>query len=121
MLPSISTLKGGYESGFRRVKPEEYRPRLLRFCKEGKTTFMRQVAFSKQSVHSGDVFILDLGDRAYQYNGSASSAFERSAVGYYLFFTIRPVPVKSNDSSSNLGCESQAIQIEEALGTKSTR
>ncbi|VDM35941.1 unnamed protein product [Hydatigera taeniaeformis] len=77
-------LKGGYASGFRHVKPEEYRPRLLRFCKEGKTTYMRQVSFSKQSVHSGDVFILDLGDRAYQFNGSQCSAFEKSSAAAFL-------------------------------------
>nr|Q24800.3 RecName: Full=Severin [Echinococcus granulosus]AAK00052.1 actin-filament fragmenting protein [Echinococcus granulosus] len=77
-------LKGGYASGFRHVKPDEYRPRLLRFCKEGKTTYMRQVAFSKQSVHSGDVFILDLGSRAYQFNGSKCSAFEKSSAAAFL-------------------------------------
>ncbi|KAM7541080.1 hypothetical protein Aperf_G00000038543 [Anoplocephala perfoliata] len=78
------TLKGGYDSGFRHVKQEEYRPRLLHFCKEGKITYMRQVKFSKKSVNSGDVFILDLGDRAYQFNGSASSAFERSSAAAFL-------------------------------------
>uniref|UniRef100_A0A5K3EYL4 Severin n=2 Tax=Mesocestoides corti TaxID=53468 RepID=A0A5K3EYL4_MESCO len=77
-------LKGGYESGFRQVKPEEYRPRLLHFCKEGRITYMRQVTFSKNSVNSGDVFILDLGSRAYQFNGSTSSAFERSAAAAFL-------------------------------------
>uniref|UniRef100_A0A0R3TMT5 HP domain-containing protein n=1 Tax=Rodentolepis nana TaxID=102285 RepID=A0A0R3TMT5_RODNA len=80
----FNTLKGGYASGFRQVKPEEYKPRLLHFCKEGKITYMRQVKYSKQSVHSGDVFILDLGDRAYQFNGATSSPFERSAAAAFL-------------------------------------
>ncbi|KAM3176818.1 Severin [Hymenolepis weldensis] len=78
------TLKGGYASGFRHVKPEEYKPRLLHFCKEGKVTYMRQVKYSKQSVHSGDVFILDLGDHAYQFNGATCSAFEKSAAAAFL-------------------------------------
>ncbi|MDG6100480.1 hypothetical protein EXU34_23915, partial [Alteromonas sp. ZYF713] len=38
----------------------------------------------KQSVHSGDVFILDLGDRAYQFNGSQCSAFEKSSAAAFL-------------------------------------
>lgn len=87
------TLKGGYASGFRHVKPEEYRPRLLHFCREGKITYMREVKFSKQSVHSGDVFILDLGDRAYQFNGATSSAFERSAVSPVLIKFLRRDPI----------------------------
>lgn len=78
------TLKGGYASGFRHVKPEEYRPRLLHFCKEGKITYMREVTFSKQSVNSGDVFILDMGDHAYQFNGSKCSAFEKSSAAAFL-------------------------------------
>lgn len=84
----FSTLKGGYASGFRHVKPEEYKPRLLHFCKEGKITYMRQVKYSKQSVHSGDVFILDLGDHAYQFNGATCSAFEKSAVSATFLFVL---------------------------------
>nr|CUU97372.1 hypothetical transcript [Hymenolepis microstoma] len=88
------TLKGGYASGFRHVKPDEYKPRLLHFCKDGKVTYMRQVKYSKQSVHSGDVFILDLGDRAYQFNGATSSPFERSAHEFWTSLPDVPVPEK---------------------------
>ncbi|VDN10712.1 unnamed protein product [Dibothriocephalus latus] len=77
-------LKGGYASGFRHVEPEKYRPRLLRFCKEGKITYMRQVEYTKSAVDSGDVFILDLGATAYQFNGSKCSAFEKSSAAAFL-------------------------------------
>lgn len=86
---SKRTLKGGFASGFREVKPEEYQPRLLLFCKEGKVTYMREVSFSKDSIHSGDVFILDMGTTAYQFNGSTCSAFEKSSVSETSSFIPR--------------------------------
>nr|CUU97371.1 hypothetical transcript [Hymenolepis microstoma] len=78
------TLQGGYDSGFRQVKPEEYKPRLLHFCRQNRVTYLREVFFSKQSVNSDDVYILDLGTRAIQFNGSTSSGFEKNAAGAYL-------------------------------------
>lgn len=83
VLPS--TLDGGFASGFREVKPEEYKPRLLQFVKEGSITYMREVPLCKSSVNSGDVFILDLGTHGYQFNGKSCSPFEKNAVSFTLF------------------------------------
>nr|VZH90174.1 unnamed protein product [Spirometra erinaceieuropaei] len=94
-------LKGGYQSGFRHVKPEEYRPRLLRFCKEGKVTYMRQVEFTKSAVDSGDVFILDLGAKAYQFNGSKCSAFEKNSAAAFL---------QDLESSRNGRCVTEVLE-----------
>jgi gelsolin len=56
---SITILKGGIETGFRHVKPDEYRTRLLHV--KGKLSCVRvtEVALSASSLNSGDIFILD--------------------------------------------------------------
>ncbi|VDL89548.1 unnamed protein product [Schistocephalus solidus] len=80
----IVILEGGYESGFRQVKPEEYKPRLLRFCQEGRVTYIKEVDFTKRSVNSDDVFVLDLGTKLYQFNGSKCSPFEKNKAASFL-------------------------------------
>ncbi|VEL33318.1 unnamed protein product, partial [Protopolystoma xenopodis] len=72
------TLSGGYESGFRHVKPEDYKPRLLRFNIPAKNKFkLTEVYFSRKSLDSGDVFVIDMGRKAIQWNGSCSKPMER--------------------------------------------
>jgi len=39
-----------------------------------------QVPAAKSRLNQGDVFILDLGLKVYQWNGSSSSAFEKNKV-----------------------------------------
>eukprot|EP01136_Pigoraptor_vietnamica_P025376 Opistho-1_new@79346 len=75
-FPKLQILKGGIESGFKKVKPEEYRPRLLQL-KGKKTILVREVALERASLNSGDVFILDAGMKIYQWNGGKSSGKER--------------------------------------------
>jgi len=72
----IQLYEGGVESGFRHVKPEEYKPRLLHL-KGKKTVRITQVPLSGQSLNSGDVFVLDAGLKLYQWNGKTSSGQER--------------------------------------------
>lgn len=73
----IRILEGGIESGFHRVKPTEYKPRLLQ-VKGSKIIRAAQVPLERDSLNSGDVFILDGGMTIYQWNGSASSGKERN-------------------------------------------
>jgi len=40
-----------------------------------------QVPAAKSRLNPGDVFILDMGLKVYQWNGSGSSAFEKNKVG----------------------------------------
>jgi len=75
---SITILKGGVDSGFKHVKPEEYRPRLLHVKGKLKNARVTEVPLSASSLNSGDVFILDKGLDLYQFNGSKSSAGERT-------------------------------------------
>lgn len=75
----IQYLSGGIESGFRKVKPEEYTPRLFEVRKTTKTVKALQVDCSVKSMNLGDCYILDAGRSVYKYLGPESSAFEKSA------------------------------------------
>jgi gelsolin len=75
---SITILKGGIDSGFKHVAPEEYRPRLLHVKGKLKNCRVTEVPLSAASLNSGDVFILDKGLNLYQFNGKNSSAGERT-------------------------------------------
>ncbi|PRP87567.1 hypothetical protein PROFUN_04594 [Planoprotostelium fungivorum] len=68
----IKILHGGIESGFRHVEPEKYEPRLLQLSGKKKIR-VQQVPLKRESLHSGDVFILDTGKHIYQMNSSKSS------------------------------------------------
>jgi len=83
---SITVLKGGIASGFRHVEPTKYEPRLLSFkSPEGKTIVeVREVFFSRRSLTSGDVYILDAGLEAWQWNGASSSGHERLKAAQFL-------------------------------------
>ncbi len=76
--PSIIVLAGGVDSGFNKMKPEAYAPRLL-WCKgTGKNIRVQQTAAVHAShLNHGDVFVLDAGLKIWQWNGKLSGAFER--------------------------------------------
>jgi len=75
--PGPQILSGGIESGFRHVKPTEYKPRLLH-VKGRKNIRVREVPISKDSLNSGDVFILDAGLKIFQLNGSKAGPGEKA-------------------------------------------
>ncbi|CAL8074700.1 unnamed protein product [Calicophoron daubneyi] len=81
----LEKLEGGYTSGFMHVKPEEFRHRLL-VCHglDRNHVELTEVDFSRNSIDSGDVFILDVGTTAYQWNGKGSSKDERYRAGAFL-------------------------------------
>ncbi|XP_064604250.1 gelsolin-like protein 2 [Liolophura sinensis] len=81
---TITLLEGGAESGFNKVKPEEYKPRLLHFKGDRRNVTVKEVPRVKKSLNSGDVFILDLGRMIYQWNGSGSNKDERMKAMQYL-------------------------------------
>eukprot|EP01114_Cavostelium_apophysatum_P007459 TRINITY_DN19562_c0_g1_i1.p1 TRINITY_DN19562_c0_g1~~TRINITY_DN19562_c0_g1_i1.p1 ORF type:complete len:369 (-),score=119.52 TRINITY_DN19562_c0_g1_i1:73-1179(-) len=72
----IKILTGGIESGFKIVKPEEYKPRLLHL-KGRKKVRVTQVDLERNSLNSGDVFILDAGLQVYQWNGKKAGPQEK--------------------------------------------
>lgn len=81
---SITILKGGAESGFRKVKPEEYKPRLLHFHGDKYGVKVTQIARNRSLLDNTDVYILDLGLKLYQWNGSGSNKEEKMKALKYL-------------------------------------
>jgi gelsolin len=73
----ITILDGGVESGFRHVEPEKYEPRLLHL-KGKKRVRVAQVPLQRDSLNSGDCFILDAGLNVYQFNGRRCGPSEKS-------------------------------------------
>ncbi|XP_060079406.1 gelsolin-like protein 2 [Ylistrum balloti] len=81
---TITTMKGGADTGFRRVQPEEYKARLLKFCGTGKNIKVTEVPTAWSSLNSDDVFIFDLGRELYQVNGQNATKDERFKALQYL-------------------------------------
>ena len=54
------------ESGFHHVGPQYYQPRLLHFHGTSKGIQIRERPLNRNYLDSTDVFILDLGIKAYQ-------------------------------------------------------
>jgi gelsolin len=73
----ISILKGGVDSGFKQVKPEEYKPRLMHCKGTAKLVRVTEVELSAKSLNDGDVFILDAGLQLYQWNGKSAGIHEK--------------------------------------------
>jgi len=74
---SMTTMKGGADTGFKRVPIEAYVPRLLRFQKTGRKIVMTELAKKRENLNEGDVFILDLGNQLVQWNGSSCNQMEK--------------------------------------------
>lgn len=72
----LRIMEGGIDSGFNHVKAKEYKPRLLQL-KGKRHVRLHEVPLSKDSVNSGDVFVLDMGLVLYQFNGTKSSPNEK--------------------------------------------
>jgi len=72
----IKLLSGGVDSGFKHVEPTKYQPRLL-WVKGTKKIRVTQVDLTRDSLNSGDVFVLDGGLKIYQFNGSKCGPMEK--------------------------------------------
>jgi gelsolin len=72
----IAIMDGGVESGFKHVKPDDYKPRLMHL-KGKKTVRVTQVPLKSDSLNDGDVFILDAGLKLWQWNGQKCAIAEK--------------------------------------------
>lgn len=81
---SLTYMMGGADTGFRQVKPEEYKPRLLHFCGTRRNIEVKEVPLCSSRLKSDDVFILDLGLTIYQWNGNGSNKDERFKAMQYV-------------------------------------
>jgi gelsolin len=83
-FPEMVILKGGVASGFRKVEKVVPQPRLFHFHGDKKHIEMRQIGLKRSNLDSSDVFILDLGNTIYQWNGHTSNKDERFKATQYL-------------------------------------
>jgi len=77
LFPKVTILDGGVDSGFRHVKPEDYKPRLLHVSGYQKHVQVSQVPLKIESLNDSDTFVLDAGLKIWQFNGTKSSAWEK--------------------------------------------
>jgi len=75
----IKVLKGGVDSGFHHVTEDKHMRRLLHVKGTGNHILVNEVAPSRDSLNSGDAFILDY-DKAtvYQFHGSKAGIMEKN-------------------------------------------
>jgi len=75
---TMKLLKGGADTGFNRVLPEAYTPRMMHVKKlSARTISCTEVGMKKGNLKSGDVFIIDNGTNIYQWNGSSCTHDEK--------------------------------------------
>ena len=74
---AIENIQGGIDSGFNHVEAATYQPRLLHVKGTNNNLRVVQVPLSRDSLNSGDCFILDLGLVIIQWNGASCSLFEK--------------------------------------------
>lgn len=76
-------MEGGVATGFRHVERGKYEPRFFIVKKVDRRTEVKQIPMRQKFVNSGDVFILDLGLKIYQFNGSNSSKVNMPSIILY--------------------------------------
>lgn len=116
----IRILQGGIESGFNKVKPEEYQPRLLHI-KGRRNVRVMQVPLSHSSLNSGDVFVLDMGMKLYQWQGAKCSGQERvkaASLMNAIDNERRGKPVKFQISETDKDDEEEVREFWAGIGGK---
>jgi len=79
-----TVMKGGCDTGFRRVGPTGYKPRLFQVVGEKKQIAITQVPLKRGNLNSEDVFILDMGLRIFQFNGETATKDEKFKATQYV-------------------------------------
>eukprot|EP01104_Vermistella_antarctica_P017206 TRINITY_DN6065_c0_g1_i1.p1 TRINITY_DN6065_c0_g1~~TRINITY_DN6065_c0_g1_i1.p1 ORF type:complete len:1395 (+),score=344.46 TRINITY_DN6065_c0_g1_i1:106-4185(+) len=95
----LEHLFGGTECAFVHVEPEPKVPLLYQLLpkKAGKDALLRLVELSNQSLDRNYVFLLDIGDRVFQWNGDKTTSRERF-VAYDIAVKINKQERKSKTS-----------------------
>jgi gelsolin len=74
----IRILEGGVESGFHHVTEEHARKRLLQVKGRANHVVVYEVPCNRDSLNSGDAFILDLDKVLYQFHGTSAGKMEKN-------------------------------------------
>ena len=99
----IHIMKGGIESGFRKVPVEEYKPHLLHVTGLGNSVHASEVPFHWKSLNSQDCFILDAGKKIFNWRGKSSSPYEK--------FHATMICDKLKSDRLNSGCKVEVIEV----------
>eukprot|EP00039_Didymoeca_costata_P018244 m.332725 g.332725 ORF g.332725 m.332725 type:complete len:884 (-) comp16996_c0_seq1:287-2938(-) len=73
----VSYIEGGVATGFKSAAEATKHKNRLLHVKGKRNVTVRQVEYNPSSMNVGDVFILDLGDKIYQWNGKECSRMEK--------------------------------------------
>ncbi|ESO09824.1 hypothetical protein HELRODRAFT_186285 [Helobdella robusta] len=74
---NIRYLPGGMASGFRKVEPVVYLPRLIKFSGSRQNVKTEEIPLKGATIDGGNCYILDLGLTVYQLNGAGSNKDNR--------------------------------------------
>lgn len=80
----FTIMKGGCDSGFRRMGPTGYKMRLFHIVGEKKQISVTEVPFKKGNLNSEDVFVIDCGLRIFQFNGETANKDEKFKATQYV-------------------------------------
>jgi len=81
---NITALKGGAATGFRRVKPVEYKPRLIHITGNKKKVTATEVPLKRGNLKDDDIFVIDLGLKIYLWIGVDANKDERYWAAQYV-------------------------------------
>jgi len=84
MFPNMQVMEGGVDSGFRKVKPVEYRSRLLHVRGKPKRMRIDEVPLSMESLNNNDAYVLDAGLEIYQFRPQSASLWEKQASNTFV-------------------------------------
>lgn len=87
LFPAMNILKGGVDSGFKKVTKKVYNPRLIHIMKQGKKVFTNEVNLSPESLNNNDAFVLDHGDIIFQFRPPSCSVWEKQASNKWVINT----------------------------------
>mmetsp|Transcript_9629 Transcript_9629/g.16920 ORF Transcript_9629/g.16920 Transcript_9629/m.16920 type:complete len:401 (-) Transcript_9629:28-1230(-) len=73
----VRYLEGGVESGFNHVEDEVFQTVLYQIKGIKGALILQQIKLRRDYLNSGDVFVLDMGETIYQWNGKESNAQEK--------------------------------------------
>ncbi|RUP32489.1 severin [Jimgerdemannia flammicorona] len=92
LFPHLVLLKGGVVSGFHHYEPEKHvtrllrvhRPDALKHSRSHNAVAITEVTLRREELNSGAVFVLDAGDRVWQFQGKESQGVERAKAAEFV-------------------------------------
>jgi len=79
LFPTMNILKGGVDSGFRKVTKKTYNPRLIHITGKPKKMANYEVNLSVENLNDNDAFILDHGNVIFQFRPPKCSVWEKQS------------------------------------------